>query len=87
MLAVFGSACMQTTAKTMESWVGHQDTELVSKWGAPVRTATLTNGSKVMTWEKLWTDQGGTRQICEESFTLSPAGVVLTWSANNCPRW
>lgn len=85
-LALLTAGCV-TTAKVMNSWVGHDDSDLVSKWGAPARSITLRDGKRVMTWQKLWTDQGGTRQVCEQNFTLSPAGTVVDWSTTNCPRW
>lgn len=73
----------------MERWIGHDENEIVSRWGAPERSADLPNGSKVLTWTQRWNsaDSGDppTMVTCNMSYTFSPAGKATAWSAMGCP--
>jgi hypothetical protein len=84
--AAFGIHSMKSE---MESWIGHDQSEIMSKWGAPVRSADLPNGSKVLTWTQQWNnaDEGEmpTMATCSMSFTFSPQGIATAWSAMGCP--
>ena len=78
-LTVVVSGCFVSAATVMNSWVGARDTELVSKWGAPARSITLSDSSRVVTYVE--------SPRCERSFTISRAGVVTAWSSSpDCPK-
>jgi hypothetical protein len=68
----------------MKSWVGHEESELVSKWGAPDSIIELQNGNKVYTWKRMWSDQYGVYQG-RQSFTIDATGKVIKWSHENMP--
>lgn len=52
-----------TTPKTvMQSWVGEQESDLISRWGAPDSTVELKDGTKVCTWKRIWSDNYGVHQ-------------------------
>ena len=40
----------QETAQVRDAWQGVSHDEVVKRWGAPTRSATLTDGSQVHTW-------------------------------------
>jgi len=48
------SGCATTAGykKIMDSWVGSDETQLVSRWGVPQSVYDLGNGSKVLTYDK-----------------------------------
>jgi hypothetical protein len=68
-LALFAAACVSLKGR-MQSYMGHSDTELVSKWGAPDRQVTLSDSSTVMTWDSA---------RCEQSVTFSKTGIATRW--------
>jgi hypothetical protein len=72
-LALVGTACMTTTKRVMNEWVGRDENALVSAWGAPNLRAELPNGGLVLTWLKSYaTPSGSDAGTCRRSFTLSP---------------
>ncbi len=82
---VFLTGCVHRLSSTMNAWVGKDEAALVSSWGAPDLTAPLSDGSRVLTWVNTWRDAASEKMECRRSFTVSPAGKVLKWSANGCP--
>lgn len=74
-----------TTPKAvMQSWVGEQESDLISRWGAPDSTVELKDGTKVYTWKRIWSDKRGVHQG-RQSFTISAEGKVIKWSYGNMP--
>lgn len=73
----------------MEPWVGQDESHLVSSWGAPDRTAPLSDGSKVLTWIKPINsaEKGAPVEMteCRLSFTIGPVGKVTRWASSGCP--
>src|SRR4051812_14653998 len=89
LVAVLGmSACVHRLSTEMNKWVGRDENALISTWGAPDRTATLSNGSKVLTWSTPYNSADGEKQVemtnCVRSFTVAE-GRVVSWSARGCP--
>lgn len=71
-----------TTESIMQSWVGHPESELVSKWGAPHRVIDTRDGKRVVTWERRWGQYG--QNTCRQSFTVDEAGIIRQWSYDGC---
>src|SRR5258708_4972904 len=71
--------CFQTQSKVMESWRGQSGDRLTQSWGAPDRSETLSDGTRVLTWVSVWADQQG-QATCRKSFTLNKGGTVERWS-------
>jgi len=91
-IALSASGCFLgiiSTADYMQRWVGQDENHLVSRSGAPDRTANLPNGGKVFTWVKEYNvaDDGAPPEMkkCNRSFTLSSAGTIVDWSTDGCP--
>ena len=86
-LALLATACVTTTKRVMNEWVGRDENALVSAWGAPSLRADLPDGGLVLTWLKAYatTPEGAESGTCRRSFTLSPARVVTSWSTDGCP--
>src|ERR1700722_12737143 len=81
-LAMLFSAC--TTQKSvMRSWVGQPESQVLASWGAPDRTAALSDGGKVDTWVSTWNNNYGL-QTCRKSFTVNSQGIVTQWSFSDC---
>jgi hypothetical protein len=81
LIAVVLSGCT-TTESAMNSWKGHDESELVSSWGAPTASIDTRNGYRVLTWEDYWGQYG--RNVCRKSFTVNGAGIITTWSYSGC---
>ena len=90
-LASAGCKPTLSTKDAMASWMGHDANLLIEKWGPPSRTFVMPNGNTMYTWE--WSRSSGYVQgnvvrtrtnVCEKTFTVSPAGIVISWRYNNC---
>lgn len=67
-------------AQTMETWLGHPETEVLASWGVPDRTAE-SGGRKFLTWDI----RGGAGQIvCISTFVVGADGLVESYSTS-CP--
>jgi hypothetical protein len=80
-------ACATSRSDAMESWVGTNEAELLSSWGAPDKSVELHDGSRVHTWVTEWTYYIGGRSrqaTCRESFTVGAESLVERWSYNGC---
>jgi len=73
-----------TPRAVMRSWVGHQESDLISSWGAPDSMVELKDGTKVYTWKRVWNDNYGVHQG-RQSFTINAEGKVIKWSYENMP--
>jgi hypothetical protein len=72
------AGCVSLSSR-MQTYMGRQDTELVSKFGAPDRQVMLSDSSRVLTWVSGY---------CEQSMTFSKAGIAEKWSMTPaCPRY
>jgi hypothetical protein len=82
------SGCVHRMSSDMNAWVGQDESTLVSKLGAPDRTADLPNGQKVLTYVTSYNgSQPGERVVmadCVRSFTVASAKIV-SWSTRGCP--
>lgn len=85
--ALFAStACTTALQKNMQTWVGSTESQLLQAWGAPDRTQTLADGSKVDTWVDTWNSSSGQRYQCRKTFSVAPSGEVTKWSFTGCPK-
>ena len=73
-----------TPGAVMREWVGQQESDLISSWGAPDSIAELKHGTKVCTWKKIWNDNSGVRQG-RQSFTINAEGKVIKSSYEGMP--
>lgn len=89
---------IKTSASVMQSWIGHDATEVVSKWGVPDRSIDLADGKKAFTWIDLRTTEtadvrsptGSTRDLaeCRRTLTFAADGKVIAWALSpNCPSF
>jgi len=69
-------ACADTRAKRMDAWVGHTIDDLIIQWGAPIRTAKLSDGRMVYSWISV-KSVGRTHRA---NFTVSKDGIIEGWS-------
>jgi hypothetical protein len=83
------AGCYHRFSSEMDRWVGKPEAELIAALGAPVRTADLGNGQRVLTWVDSYNaSQPGERVVmaeCVRSFTVS-ASTIASWSARGCQR-
>lgn len=66
---------------------GHNESELVSSWGAPTRVIDTRDGYRILTWENysLQYKWGQFIQnVCSKSFTVDSRGTIIRWSYNGC---
>jgi hypothetical protein len=84
LLAASSAACSTAaaTAKlstTMDSWVGHNTSELVTAWGPPTESQDIGGGQRVLTW-RYWTKPFGSDGYwVYRMFTVKPDGTILSW--------
>ena len=71
-----------TTKSGMESWVGHQESDVVSEWGAPTSAIDTRDGKRILTWESYWGQYG--QNVCRNSFTRDESGKIIRWSFSGC---
>ena len=90
LLLLLATACIHSMKSEMEAWIGHDQSEIVQKWGAPIRSADLSDGTRVLTWETRYNaadqDEPPEMVSCVQSFTFSKAGKAIAWSTRNCPK-
>jgi len=67
--------CFQKTVKGNGVWKGQSGDRLIQSWGAPDRSETLSDGTRVLTWVSVWADQQS-QATCRKSFTLNKEGTV-----------
>ena len=79
------SGCTTTreTSEVMSKWVGVPEARLLASWGAPDRTAALSDGRKVDTWLTDWNDKDG-MHTCRKTFTVDSEGTVVHESWFDC---
>ena len=80
---IFLTGCT-TPSAVMKSWVGHHESELLAKWGAPDSVMQLEDGKKIYTWKRVWSDQNGVHQG-RQTFTIDTDGKITHWAHENMP--
>lgn len=73
----------ETLYDRMSSWVGASEKELISSWGPPNNSYTLSDGSKMISYETIWGVYVGDRFQCVQKFMLEE-NIVTKWGASNC---
>lgn len=81
------TGCVHRLSSDMDHWVGKSADEIVSAWGAPTGTASLTNGGRVLTWEREYRTDAGLRAVCIRNVTVAPTNTIASWSASGCPAF
>lgn len=69
----------------MDSWVGVDESQLLSTWGSPDLISNLDNGQKIYTWKHIFSSQYGVYEG-RQTFTVDPTGKVSNWSYTNMPQ-
>lgn len=72
-----------TTSSKMESWIGHRESDLVSKWGAPNLMLDTRDGKRIITWEERQY-LGQITSLCRRSFTVNESGIIEAYSISGC---
>jgi len=68
----------ETTLDRMETWLGSEEHELMSSWGAPDRT--IESGDKrIHTWDAR---NGYGEIICKKTFTVESNGRIYSATTN-----
>lgn len=78
------TGCSASLDTKMQSWVGEEESKLLSTAGAPDTAIDTNDGKKVLTWKNMWTDNRGNIHTCRRSFTISENGKVEKWSYSDC---
>ena len=76
----------ETLNDRMQSWVGASEEQLISSWGPPKNSYTLSSGAKVISWEYVWGVYVGDRFYCNQKFMIDPNGIVTKWGNSNCRK-
>lgn len=78
-VAILLSSCAwkQKAIETLRSWEGRTDVELVNEWGPPDSVVELSNGQKLMTYDK-----SGALRLPSHSHTTGTVGPGNTIWAN-----
>jgi len=82
---LYCTSCV-STSEVMQSWVGKNESDLVSRWGAPDSSTQTSDGKRVLTWKTLWNDANNI-YTCRKSFTIDSEGKVERWAYNGCPSY
>lgn len=79
----------ETTADLMQSWMGASENELITSWGPPTKQHTLSNASKIISYEYEWGEviRAGsfTGGYCIQKFLIEK-GMVTKWGMSNCRK-
>lgn len=69
LLLLLATACVHSMKSEMQARIGHDRSEIIQKWSAPVRSADLPDGSRVLSWETAYNaaDQGESPAIPDVS--------------------
>jgi len=65
----------------MESWVNEPIDNLISTWGPPDQSVTLSDGKQVLTWIKVFRPA----TTCRQTFITNVEGKIEKWSLTDCP--
>lgn len=83
LLAITLIGCGASIQKKMQSWVGADESQLLSSWGAPDTSLDTADGKRIHTWKTLW-NYNGNMYTCRQSFTIDTEGKVEKWSYAGC---
>ena len=72
----------ETRADMMQSWVGESEERLVSKWGPPTNSYTLSSGGKIISYEYVRGIINNTIYRCTEKFRIDD-GTVTKWGLSS----
>ncbi|WP_202970064.1 hypothetical protein [Pararhizobium polonicum] len=87
-----GNQRYQTTWDIMNTWVGSSEDDLVTSWGLPDSSYTLSDGSKILSYEHVWKKSSihaqefgyrsaGDYRNCVQKFLIEN-GTVTKWDAS-----
>ena len=68
LVAIMISAC---ASRSLNTWIGKSEDQLVSSWGIPTSTYKLKNGSKLIEYRLT--------NLCTYTFTVKANGIVTKW--------
>ncbi len=72
---------------SMERWIGQHQDQLISTWGPPTNTATLTDGRQSLVYvTQGYNTEFGLRcyGTCRKVFTTDKDGVVKSFNYSGC---
>lgn len=79
------TGCVHRMSTYLDSWVGRNVDEVITQWGAPRREAALSDGGRVLTWERVLVNEANESSLCVRSFTVGTDNRITKWSATGCP--
>jgi cytochrome c oxidase assembly factor CtaG len=80
-------AACGTIKERMEPWVGKHQDQLISTWGPPTNSATLTDGRQSLVYvTQGYNTEFGLRcyGTCRKVFTTDKSGVVHSFNYSGC---
>jgi hypothetical protein len=77
------AGCGATLQKKMQSWVGSDESQLLSAWGAPDTSLETEDGKRIHTWKTMW-NYNGSMYTCRQSFTINAERKVEKWAYVGC---
>jgi hypothetical protein len=91
--AALNKVGVTTDKQDFDALIGKPVADVMLKWGAPNRSATLPDSTMIYTWDSeagntRYTQNAdgsvsGTKQHCVKSLTVNKAAMITKWSANN----
>lgn len=72
----------ETHNDIMASWVGSSEEKLISKWGPPKKSYTLSNGNTIIAYESVW-GPVSSYHVCSQKFTIQ-RGIITKWGIDDC---
>ena len=81
-----GTIPVETTQLVMDTWKGRSIDEVSDAWGAADLNMKRIDGGVTYTWITYSSGKNGVQQ-CRQSFVTDAAGIVVSWSYVDCPKY
>jgi hypothetical protein len=62
----------------MNSWIGHNSSELAMRWGPPTSSQEIGGGQRVLTYRE-WVPMFDSGYWRVRMFTVNPDGTITNW--------
>lgn len=77
------SACASSLQQTLDSWLGHQQNELIQRWGPPSKTTDDGGGGRILIYESFtpnpFAQQPGIGVLQVKMFYVRADGTIYLW--------
>lgn len=85
-LLLLSTAACTNYANLLDSWVGHNEQELLDRWGEPDSRSKRGTG-QLLTYERFWKDAGGALNRGRLKFLVDETGTIVNWTKSNYPDY